>query len=171
MDGREKREYRRKMGNFQREKKKFAYVSLGGTLITSVAIALELFAGHLIKPKDAGYWFTSDDVSLSQEVPEDYSTKSYMVSFDDGSSKIFSFEDLDKIEPNVQRGYTYISSDNLPEGTNLGIQRVEVNPDRQIFNGVMFGAAIAGLSTAALSQRKIGDIEKEENEYRWKTRR
>ncbi len=171
MDIERRREYRETIGNLENEKRKLKFVTLGGTLITTVALALELFAGGLIKPNDAGYYFTSDKVTMSQEDPEDYTSKNYTVYFGDGRAKTFTFEDLERIEPNINGGYTFVSSNMLPEGEDLGIQRVETNPDRQLFNGIMFTGALASLGAAAASQGKIKKVNEEENEYKDRMRR
>lgn len=127
----------------ERKRKKFRLFTIGGTLFTAATLAAELFAGANVKPLDVGYLFTSDDVTITN-VSDDYNSKYYTVRGSNGFVNNFSFAELEKAEPNVNNGYTYLSDKYLLNGSNLGIKRVENNPVKTVLNGMALMTFIGG---------------------------
>ena len=163
----ERRKYRETMGELEAKKAKFKLLTIGGTLITTAAIAFEIFGAPLIRPKDAGYFFTSDNVTVTQGNPDDYMTKSYSVVDSSGNHLTFTFNDLEEIEPNVNPGYTFLNQnnyENLPEDSNLGIQRDEDNSNKTVYHVVGFSSAFAGLGTVLTMNEGIKKIDDEKYE-------
>lgn len=127
----------------ERKRKRFRLFTIGGTLITAATLAAELFAGASVKPLDVGYLFTSDDVTISN-VSDDYNSKYYTVRDSNGIVNNFSFAELERAEPNVNNGYTYLSDKYLPNGASLGIRRVENNPVKTVLDGTALMTFIGG---------------------------
>jgi len=134
---------RRRIRQQEEKKRKFRLLTIGGTLITAASLATELFVGGVIKPFDAGYLFTSDDVTISR-LDGDYHSKSYSVRDSQGFVNNFSFDELESIEPDVHGGYTYLPEELLPNGSHLGIKRVEDNPVKAVMNGAAIMTFIGG---------------------------
>ena len=149
--GSERVEYLRKKRNERREReriKKLKLYTFSGSLIVASSLAAQLFCGDLIKPLDAGYLFTSDDVTITNE-GDDYHTKEYTVRDSSGFINKFTFDELEQIEPEVNGGYTYIPEEYMQSNSRLGIKRVENNPVREVFNGVALASFIGGVSLTA----------------------
>ncbi|MBR3897866.1 MAG: hypothetical protein IKJ43_01120 [Bacilli bacterium] len=136
--------YRQKIDDLENRKKRIKFFSLGGTLIATGALVAELIAGVVAKPEDVRYYFSSNDASVEQEVPGDYTSKSYTVKDNQGLFTTFTFNELETIEPNVNPGYTYAPDEYLHEGSSIGVRREEINPVKVRCNMAAFGTLIGG---------------------------
>ncbi len=135
----------------EEKRRKLKLKTFGGTLVIAASIATELFGTNLVKPLDAGYFFSSDDVKVTQS-GDDYRSKNYEVRDVNGNTMHFTFDTLEQIEPNVHGGYTSVPSEYLPNGSHLNIQRTENNPVKAVIQG---GALLAFLSGGMLTGESI----------------
>lgn len=152
--------YERKLEKLEEKRKKYSLGTIGGSMIIAASLAVEIFGSFVIAPRDAGYYFTSNDVLINQSNPEDYRTKEYIVKDSSGNYQKFSFDELEKIEPNAKGGFTQIPDEYLSGSSNMAIRRVEDNSvkmltDASTFLGVVAGAGM--IYETKKNQRKIDD--------------
>lgn len=136
-DNRIKREIRRNQRRKNEKMKKLKLNTLSGTLIMSASIALQLFIANLVEPLDVRYYFTSDDVNVTQP-GDNYTDKNYEVRNSNGKLVNFTFQELENIEPEVHSGYTSIPNE------YLGVRREENNPIKRVIKGTALAAFMAG---------------------------
>lgn len=147
----------------RRKKEKMRHLklnTLSGTLIMSASIALQLFVANLAKPLDARYYFTSDDVNVTQ-LGDDYTDKKYEVRDSNGRLINFTFEELESIEPEVHGGYTSIPDEYLKENSHLSVRREEDNPVKSVINGTALAAFLTGGVMTSTSVYKQSQMKEE----------
>lgn len=110
-----------------------------GMILASVSLTV-LLVGIRMNPADVGFTFdyNTASVSISQTDPNDYTTKSYDVTTQDGAHSTLTFDELDTEVPRVAETQQMVSID--MDHAPVGVTRVE---DKGI-KGIISMASVVG---------------------------
>ena len=117
-----------------------------GMLLAGASL-VGLLTGVGMQPKNVGFVFdyNTQSVTISQEDPNDYTTKEYTVDTMDGAHGTLTYDELNEAVPNVDpdvQDFVSIDSTHAP----VGVHRVE---ESSPIKGVCIIGSVAGLGAAA----------------------